>query len=309
MELGIIERVPGKPNGKRVFCMPHKPVIREGATSTKVRMVFVASSKPSREAYAAIECMNPGPALQPLLWDTLIRSRMAPVCVVGDVTKSFLQIERHPDDRDAFRFLYSMKDGEEVHFRFCRLPFGGESSPFVLGRVFQHHLGTIGRDETMEKQLIENTYVGSVMGLVSNEEQATQFKDESIRILGIGQFPLAKWKSNLKSLNDEDGRADTKLLGINWNKEKDTSAVEVSSEVPASVTQRTILKTLTTIYDPIGLLARTLVDVKHLYRLAVDEKKGWDGEISNKLKQRLITWVRNLKTVEVQKQLPLTWRM
>ena len=104
--MGIIEKVPGKPTGKRVFYMPHKPVVREGATSTKVRMVFDGSCKPSREAYSINECMNPGPTLLPLLWDIMIRSRTAPICVVGDVTKPFFQIELHPDDRDALRFLY-----------------------------------------------------------------------------------------------------------------------------------------------------------------------------------------------------------
>ena len=67
----IIEKVPGKPTGKRVFYMPHKPVVREDAASTKVKMVFNASSKPSREAYSINECMNPRPTLQPLLWDII----------------------------------------------------------------------------------------------------------------------------------------------------------------------------------------------------------------------------------------------
>ena len=136
---------------------------------------------------------------------------MAPVCVFGDVTKAFLQIELYPDDRDAFGFLYRMKGGEEVHVRFGSLPFGGENSPFVLGGMFRPHLETLDGDETVKKQLMENTYVDNVMRLVSNEDQETQFRDESIRILGRGQFPLAKWESNL-------GRVDTKLLGINWNK-------------------------------------------------------------------------------------------
>ena len=50
--------------------------------------------------------MNPEPTLRLLPLDIMIQSRMAPGCVVGDVTKAFLQIEVHPNDRDAFRFLY-----------------------------------------------------------------------------------------------------------------------------------------------------------------------------------------------------------
>ena len=62
--------------------------------------------------------------------------------------------------------------------------------------------------------------------------------------------------------------------------------MDVSSEVPTKVTQRAMLKKLASIYDPLGLLSPTLVDGKHLYRLAVDEKKGWDGEISEELKSK-----------------------
>ena len=93
LELGNIEEAPEKPEGKRLFYMPHRPAIREGAVSTKIRVVFDASAKPPPEEYSINECMNPGPPTQPHLWDILIRSRMAPVCIVGDVEKAFLQIE------------------------------------------------------------------------------------------------------------------------------------------------------------------------------------------------------------------------
>ena len=145
--MGIIEETPTQPTGSRTFYMPHKPVIRDNATSTKVRMVFDASAKPSPEAFSVNECMNPGLQTQPLLWDILIRSRVAPVCVAGDITKAFLQVELHTEDRNAFRFLYRSEDGVETHYRFCRLPFGGESSPFVLGCILQHHIETVGGDE------------------------------------------------------------------------------------------------------------------------------------------------------------------
>jgi len=46
IEQSIVEKAPEQPTGERVFYMPHKPVVRESATSTKVRMVFDASAKP-----------------------------------------------------------------------------------------------------------------------------------------------------------------------------------------------------------------------------------------------------------------------
>ena len=73
--------------------MPHKPIIEESAASTRIKMVFDASCKLTIADYLINECMNPGQPTQPFLWEILIRSRVAPVCIEGDVTKAFLKIE------------------------------------------------------------------------------------------------------------------------------------------------------------------------------------------------------------------------
>ena len=44
LEQGIVKNAPEQPTGPSVFNMPHKPVVREEATRTKVRMVFGSSA-------------------------------------------------------------------------------------------------------------------------------------------------------------------------------------------------------------------------------------------------------------------------
>ena len=112
---GIIETVPEQPSGERTFYMPHNPVVRDSTTTTKVRMVFDASAKPHHLAKSVNDCMHTGPPLQPLLWDILIRARMAPFLFLGDIEKAFLQISLREEDRDAFRFLFDV-NGEEERF-------------------------------------------------------------------------------------------------------------------------------------------------------------------------------------------------
>ena len=119
--------------------MPHKPVIKESAVTTKVRMVFDASAKPYPLANSINDCMFTGPPLQPLLWDIMVRARMSTNLLLGDIEKAFLQIGVKEEDRDAFRFLFNVK-GEERHLRFMRVPFGVEASPFVLGATLQNYL-------------------------------------------------------------------------------------------------------------------------------------------------------------------------
>ena len=64
---GIVKKVPEQPTGPSVFYMPYKQVVREEATTAKVRMVFGASAKPYPLANGVNECTYNGPPLQPLL--------------------------------------------------------------------------------------------------------------------------------------------------------------------------------------------------------------------------------------------------
>ena len=138
LDEGIIETAPETPTGERTFYMPHKPVIREDTTTTKVRMVFDASARPHPLANSINDCMYTGPPLQPLLWDIMIRTRMSTHILLADIQKAFLQIGIREQDRDAFRFLFNV-NGTEQNFRFTRVPFGAEASPFMLGATLQHH--------------------------------------------------------------------------------------------------------------------------------------------------------------------------
>ena len=56
----------------------------------------------------------------------------------------------------------------------------------------------------MKEQLKLNSYVDNVMGLVANEHQGKQFREETVKIMEKGKFPLTKWESNFKLLNDDD---------------------------------------------------------------------------------------------------------
>ena len=117
LEKEIVEVAPEMPTGDRTFYMPHKPVVRESASTTKVRMVFNASGKSHPLANSINECMYTGPSLQRLLWDISIRARMSTHLVLVDIQKAFLQNGVREEDRDAFTFLFNI-NGQEQHQRF-----------------------------------------------------------------------------------------------------------------------------------------------------------------------------------------------
>ena len=150
--------------------------------------------------------MNPGPPTQPYLWDVLLRSILAPVCFVGVVEKAVVQVELDKSDWDPFRFICKSRNRLEKYYIFCRVPLGGENSPFLLGGVVKYHLETQEGDESVKKSLKENTYVDNVMGLVSTKEEAKNLKGEATEIMSKGKFLLGKWESIIKALNDEKAR-------------------------------------------------------------------------------------------------------
>jgi hypothetical protein len=304
LESGIIEGAPEEPTGQRVYYMPHKPVVRDEATSTKVRMVFDASAKPGPNVNSVNECMFTGPPLQPLLWDILIRARMAPQLILADIQKAFLQIGLKEEDRDAFRFIYDV-NGVENHFRFTRIPFGVESSPFMLGATMQFHL-----DHQPEKvqdtvqALKDNTYVDNIMQIGGDVSELQKFKVEATEILESAKLPLHKWESNVESLESEDMQNPSKILGLVWDKKEDVlhiSAPEYPSN--AKVTKKSMVSHLGKVYDPLGVVTPTMAEGKRIYREACDETKSWDIEVSQPLKQDWLKWTRQLRTVKIPRSI------
>ena len=64
---GIVERAPNSVEGQE-FYIPHKGVLRETAESTKLRIVYDASTRAWDGAPSLNECLNTGPPLQNQLW-------------------------------------------------------------------------------------------------------------------------------------------------------------------------------------------------------------------------------------------------
>ena len=125
MTEGIVEPVTDPAEGKE-FYLPHRPVIREAAESTKVRIVMDGSARDHNNAPSLNECLETGPPLQKKIWDILIRNRLKPVALTGDIQKAFLQIHVQEKDRDALRFhwIKDMKSRELQVLRFTRVLFG-----------------------------------------------------------------------------------------------------------------------------------------------------------------------------------------
>ena len=90
---GILEPIPEEPSSENIHYIPHQPDIREDAESTKMRIVYDCSARSSPADPSLNDCLEKGPPLQPLILDILLRNRMLPLSITGDIKKAFLQIK------------------------------------------------------------------------------------------------------------------------------------------------------------------------------------------------------------------------
>ncbi|GBN92648.1 hypothetical protein AVEN_206439-1 [Araneus ventricosus] len=106
----IIEKLdPNATRGERIYYIPHRAVLRKNHSSTKLRVMYDASSKDKNEK-SLNDCLLQGPNLVPELLKVLLKFRLHRIVFTADIQKAFLQISVSCEDRDAMRFLWIHDD-------------------------------------------------------------------------------------------------------------------------------------------------------------------------------------------------------
>ena len=106
VDKGIIEKVDiTEPVSEgKVFYSPHRPVTRKDAVTTKVRVVYDASSEIN--GISLNDILLKGPSLTAELFLILLRFRTKKLTLVADIEKAFLNIFVDETERDFLRFLW-----------------------------------------------------------------------------------------------------------------------------------------------------------------------------------------------------------
>ncbi|XP_028404021.1 uncharacterized protein LOC114526636 [Dendronephthya gigantea] len=304
LEQGIVERVDNDAKGKE-FYIPHKPVIRESAETTKMRVVYDASARANPKVPSLNDCLETGPPLQNLLWNVLVRNRFHPIAVTGDLKQAFLQVRIRENDRDVLRFhwLKDLQTKEKEVLRFTRALFGLAPSPFLLAGVIKEHLrGLKPKYPDLVEEMERSLYVDDLIGGADSKPKALELKQAAKEVFGEAGFQLHKWHSNAKEVEYEDTTAnddnqtyakqqlgvkqgETKLLGLAWDKDQDNIQVNIPNDT-ANCTKRGILGKMARIYDPLGLISPLTLTGKTLYRDACDLRIAWDAPLPSTLQQR-----------------------
>ena len=105
--------------------------------------------------------MNEVPIIFPNIVGILLKFRLYPFALVGDIKKAFLQIGLSELDRDSVCFLWfdeklidSWPKISECSYRFKRVPFGIKSSSFLLNARIRYHLKSVEKDYPYSASLL-----------------------------------------------------------------------------------------------------------------------------------------------------------
>ena len=312
LEQGILELVPEVPTGEVIHYIPHQPVIRDQAESTKMRIVYDCSAKSHSQVPSLNDCLEVGPSPQPMIFDILLRNRLNFLCITGDIQKAFLQIKVDPKDRDALRLLwYENLDSRTVlQYRFTRVIFGSGPSPYILGATLQKHVSQYAEKyPTTTDELLKNTYVDDVQSGGREKEELLKFKEEAIKIMEEGGFQLHKWHSNIpeveaplsasgNALASTVRPAYAKILGVPWNKTEDRLEIGFMKPLKEAndnrLTKRKMLSAINGIFDLLGISAPVVITGKVLYSQACLRKLRWDEEAPEDIQRPWNKWLKGM---------------
>lgn len=166
----------------RLHYLPHHAFINK--TTTKIRIVYDASAKTNKDASSLNECLYRGPVLLRNLCGIFMRFRFHRIALVADIEKAFFQVGLQKSERNVTRLIW-LKDCENPSFsceniqeyRFCRVPFGIISSPFILAATIGNHLQNY--NSPFAELIRKNIYVDNLITGTNTVTKAMNLYSES----------------------------------------------------------------------------------------------------------------------------------
>ena len=198
-------------------------------------------------------------------------------------------------------------------FQYARHLFGEKNSPTCANYALRRTaVDNQDRYPDAAYAVLNSFYMDDYLGSVKNPETALFLSHSLVELLKLGGFNLTKLISNAPNLflklNPPKTSANNSketitaainpetashFLGTKWDHITDTLVVSrgVNRELKDSVTQRSVLSFVSSVFDPIGLVApytvRARLLLKDIWRLG---GKQWDDPLPNELCRRFTDW-------------------
>ncbi|XP_055527436.1 uncharacterized protein LOC129720047 [Wyeomyia smithii] len=193
------------------YYMPHHAVLRP---STKLRVVFDGSGKPSSCSCSLNDVLKVGGTVQKDLFTILLSFRQYVVAFTADITKMYRQILIDPSQTSYQRIFWRSDANEPLKvLELLTVTYGTAAAPFLATRC----LTQLCDDEQEQFPVASNIvkkdcYVDDVLSGAESVEKALQAQREIQEMLARGGFPIHKWSSNRQEVLDQVPEEDREKL-------------------------------------------------------------------------------------------------
>ncbi|GFR09279.1 integrase catalytic domain-containing protein [Trichonephila clavata] len=283
LNLKHMELVPDSEiNNSNSLYLPHHGVVRDTSCSTKLRVVFDASSKTS-SGLSLNDLLMVGPRVQPELFPILIQFRIFNVAICTDVEKMFRQIKIHEEDVDWQRILWRDSPTKPIkEYRLTTVTYGTSSAPFLSMRTLRQ----LAIDEqeiypAASRATFCNFYADDLLSGSATRKGAIQLVSELQEMMKRGGFSLRKWVSN-----DPEALANIpeELFSLHpWLPDIDKFTFTITVNETDVWTKRKVFSEVAKIFDPLGWLAPTVIISKIFLQDLWSHHLSWDEELPNSL--------------------------
>ena len=227
--------------------------------------------------------------------------------MAADIEAKFHQVLVNETDADSLRFLwkddifsedppYSMKMA--VHI------FGAKDSPICAN----YALHATARDNYEKfngltyETILKCYYVDDLLKSVTSKETAISLAKELIEILKCGGFHLTKFLSNsIKVIESLDRENVERTLGVCWVTNSDEFTFR-SNPNEAPMTKRGILKTVSSVFDPLGFVTPFILKAKILLQELWRLNCEWDEEVDTRISpfwQKWLDGAGNISSIRI----------
>ena len=307
IKLGILEPIPDLQNFMQenpgYSFLPHMGVFRLKRETTKCRVVYLSnlcgndSGLPLTVSHN--QAMHSGPSLNQKLSSAILNLRFDSKLLIFDLSKAFNMIQLSMEDSTKLLCLWyrnvSKQDYTVVGYMNRRLPFGLRCSPTLLMLGLYKILITDAEDDcqfrkNLKKLIYQCIYMDNGAFTTNDEVTLSESYDQLNSIFNPYKFEIQQVVTNdinVQAKIDREAEPPSdqiKLLGLFWNRSRDTFSTSPIDLNKKANTKRSILKSIAEQYDIHNFNAPLLNRARlFMHELQCDKHLTWDNPLDRKL--------------------------
>ena len=309
LDRGYAEKVPDSElyvNDGTVWCLPHHPAVSE-AKGGELRIVMDCSAK-LRDVSVNDQCLR-GPDFVNKLFQVILRFRQYSYAIMGDKESMNMQVKIPDRDRNALRLIWYDISDSLVHYRMTSQVFGGvwsgSSSTYALTTTCQDN----DVSDLISDVITRSFYVDDLLRSSASLSEAREVIVDTQQVLSMGGFNLTNFVVNDSALLADIAVLDraeqvveitsevvSKALSTCWDVTTDRFYYvnRPLVDIVSNVTQRSVLKQVSSMYDPLGLITPIVLKGRMSFQAVVRLKLQWDEPVPGPLSDKWLSWLASL---------------